>query len=51
MDYYTRKRLAQELVKKMLDEFEDKEICFAVEDKFQLSFNSIQKYIDRLRDR
>ena len=50
MDYYKRKRLAQELVKKMLkDGFKDEEITFAVEDKYQLSPGNTEKYLSRLR--
>ena len=50
MDYYKRKALAQGLVKNMLKEgYQDEEIAFAVEDKFQLSPNTTKKYLERLR--
>lgn len=42
--------MAQQLIKKMLkEEYDDDSICFAVEDKFQLSPNSTTKYLERLR--
>ncbi len=50
VDYYKRKQRAQLLVKSMLkDGYKDEEICFAIEDQFQMSPNSTTKYLERLR--
>jgi len=48
MDYYQRKAKAQALIKKMLESdqnYSDDEICFAVEDAYQLSSNTTKKYL------
>jgi len=51
MDYYRRKAMAQDLAKKLLKQKRsDKDIIYAIEDKFQLSPNWTEKYLERQRE-